>query len=359
MDISDTNISFNEKGVCNHCQKFYSNQVNEMLYNKDGITLLENIFRNIKYKRKNHKYDCILGISGGVDSSFLALILKKYNLRTLLVHVDAGWNQEAAVSNIKAIVDYCQFDLHTEVIDWNDMRKLQIAYLKSGISNQDVPQDHIFFSVLYRVALKNGIKYFMSGGNVATESILPDNWHVNSMDAYNLLDIYKKHGTEKLENYKTISFWNFHIFSKLRGLKEYRPLNYIDYNKDNAINELEKIGWRNYGRKHGESFFTKFFQNYFLPTRFGYDKRRAHYSSLILSNQMTRDEALVKLKEDLYLPNDLINDKIYFCNKLEITLDDLDNYLNLPFKDYKSYKNWDTKLKYLNYFKNAIRKFRM
>jgi N-acetyl sugar amidotransferase len=357
MDTTDTEIIFDNNGICNHCNSFYKERINEIFTLEEGVSKLKIIFDKIKKNRIKHKYDCILGISGGVDSSYLALILKKYNLRVLLVHVDAGWNLETAVSNIKAVVDYTGFDLYTEVVDWDDMRNLQIAYLESGISNQDVPQDHIFFSVLYRVALKNKIKYFISGGNIATESILPESWHGNSMDAINLKDIYKKYGKKKLQNYKTISFWNFHIFSKIRGLKEYRPLNYLDYNKQKAIIELENIGWKNYGRKHGESFFTKFFQNYFLYKRFNIDKRRAHLSSLILSKQMSRNEAIKQLNEDLYKEDDLINDKLYFCNKLQISLKDLERYLNLPLNHYTSFRNWDTKIIKLNKFKNVIRQF--
>jgi len=267
MDTSDPEIIFDEKGVCNHCNTFYSVTSKEWFPNDMGKVKLNDIVGRIKSQMKNKKYDCILGLSGGVDSSYLALILKEYDLRTLVVHVDAGWNQEVAVSNVQSVVDHCGFDLYTHVVDWEDMKNLQIAYLKSGISNQDVPQDHIYFSTLFRMAIKYDIKIFISGGNFATEAILPRSWHGNAMDAYNLKDIYKKYGTGKLKKYETIGFFNYHFLFRLRGMRQYRPLNYLPYDRNVAISELEKIGWRNYGRKHGESFFTKFFQNYFLPKK--------------------------------------------------------------------------------------------
>ncbi len=348
MDTSDPEIIFDEKGVCNHCNTFYNLTSKEWFPNEAGKAKLDEIVGRIKSQMKNQKYDCILGLSGGVDSSYLALILKEYNLRTLVVHVDAGWNQEIAVSNIQVVVDYCGFDLYTHVVDWEDMRKLQIAYLKSGISNQDVPQDHIYFAVLFKMAIKHNIKVFISGGNFATESILPKSWHGNAMDAYNLEDIYKKHGSEKLKNYSPIGFFDYHFLFRLRGMRQYRPLNFLPYHRDIAISRLEEIGWRNYGRKHGESFFTKFFQNYFLPVRFGYDKRRAHYSSMIVSGQITRAEALELLQEPLYSEQELANDYSYFCSKLGISKIEMESFMILPYTKHSDFKNWDSLLKYVD-----------
>ena len=349
MDTTDSEITFNEKGVCNLCTTFYDEISKEWFPNENGKIILDEKIRKIKTKMKEKKYDCILGLSGGVDSSYLALILKEYNLRTLVVHVDAGWNKEVAVSNIQTVVDYCKFDLYTHVVDWDDMRKLQIAYLKSGISNQDVPQDHIYFSVLFKLAIKHDIKLFISGGNIATECILPKSWHGNAMDAINLKDIYKKHGFSKLEKYKTISFFKYHFLYRLMGMRQLRPLNYLTYDRNKAIEELEKIGWRNYGRKHGESFFTNFFQNYYLPTRFGYDKRKAHYSSMIVTGQITRKEALNLMEEPLYDKQELINDYNYFCNKLGFSNTEMDLFMTLPIKKYSDYNNWDSLLKYVTF----------
>jgi N-acetyl sugar amidotransferase len=348
MDTSDSEIIFDDLGVCNHCHSFYEHSSKDWRPTEEGRRELDQIVNKIKQQNKNKKYDCILGLSGGVDSSYLALILKEYGLRVLVVHIDAGWNQEMAVSNIQHVVGYCNFDLYTHVVDWEDIKRLQIAYLKSGISNQDVPQDHVFFAVLFKLAVKHDIKVFISGGNIATESILPNSWHGNAMDEINLKDIFKKFGIGRLNNYDTISFLDYHILFRLRGMRQFRPLNFLPYDRNDAIRKLELIGWRNYGRKHGESFFTKFFQNYFLPVRFGYDKRRAHYSSMIVSKQMTRLEAIEMLNQPLYNEIELENDIDYFCNKLDITRAELDNYIKMPLMRYSDYDNWDSKLKYVN-----------
>ncbi len=348
MDTSDQDITFNSFGVCNHCQSYSVRTSNIWFPNDEGATKLEYLFDAIKKENKNKSYDCIMGLSGGLDSSYLALAIKKYNLRVLAVHVDAGWNSELAVSNIEKIVDHCNFDLHTHVVDWNSMKNLHVAYLNSGVANQDVPQDHVFFAVLFKEAMTNHCNTFLSGGNVATELIFPPNWHHSAMDKINLEDIYYKYNRDKLVNYATINFFDFHIGFKLRGFKQIRPLNYMPYNLEDAIEQLEKIGWRNYGRKHGESVFTRFFQNYFLPKRFGYDKRRPHYSSRILSGQLTRSDAISLLEEKLYTDNELKSDRAYICNKLEISDDQLEYFLNLPLRSYNEFKNWDNQLKLLN-----------
>lgn len=358
MDTSDPDITFDEKGMCSNCHKFYNSTSKEWFPTPEGKKMLDAKMAAIKEQNKNKQYDCILGLSGGVDSSYLALILKEYGLRVLVVHVDAGWNQEMAVNNIQQVVAHCGFDLHTHVVDWEDMKKLQLAYLKSGISNQDVPQDHVFFAVLFKLAVKYGIKLFISGGNIATESVLPSGWHGSAMDRINLRAIFKRFGQGKLKSYDAISFLDYHLLFRLRGMRQYRPLNYLPYDREESIRQLEAIGWRNYGRKHGESFFTKFFQNYFLPTRFGYDKRRAHYSSMILSGQLTRDAALDLLDVPLYDPVELENDIVYFCNKLDITREELNHYLTMPLKKYSDYPNWDSKLKYVDLLRNIYEKIR-
>ena len=212
MDTSDPEISFDEEGVCNHCHKF-NNEISKRWYpSEEGEKKLNTIIHEIKQVGKGKEYDCIIGLSGGVDSSYLALKASAWGLRPLVVHVDGGWNSELAVANIEKILKHCNFDLHTHVVDWSEMRDLQLSYLKSGISNQDVPQDHIFFSTLNHFATANNIKYFLSGGNLATESILPRSWHGPAMDAINLKAIHRKFGKKKLKKYKTISFFEYYIW---------------------------------------------------------------------------------------------------------------------------------------------------
>ena len=342
MDSSDPAISFNTQGICNHCREFDEVTSKGWFPNEEGAQHLAVMVDQIKEAGKGKPYDCILGLSGGVDSSYLALKVYEQGLRPLVVHVDAGWNSELAVANIEKIVKFCNFDLHTHVVDWEEMRDLQLAFLRSGISNQDVPQDHIFFASIYHYATKHGIKYVLSGGNLATEGIYPKAWTGSAMDAINLHAIHRKFGKRRLKDYKTVSFFDYYLwYPFVKQLRTVRPLNYMPYDKKMAVTELEqKIGWRAYGRKHGESIFTKFFQNYYLPTRFGYDKRRPHFSSLIVSGQMSRDDAIEKLSEPLYSPNELEVDISYLCKKLGIGRNDFKEFILAPQHSYLEYPNW-------------------
>jgi N-acetyl sugar amidotransferase len=278
-----------------------------------------------------------------VDSSYLALKAHEWGLRPLVVHVDAGWNSELAVANIEKVVKHCQFDLHTHVVDWEEMRDLHLAYLRAGIPNQDVPQDHVFFASLYHFATKNRIRSILSGGNLATEGIFPKAWHGSAMDAINLKAIHGSHGERKLKTYTTVSFFQAYIwFPFVKRMRTLRPLNYLPYDKAAAVKELEDtIGWRAYGRKHGESLFTRLFQNHYLPLKFGYDKRLPHLSSLIVSGQMTRDEALAELDKPLYDPRELETDIAYFCKKLRITREQFDAFIKQPPHHHSDYPTWD------------------
>lgn len=350
MDTSDLEITFNSEGVCNHCINF--EQVTRLNWfpNKEGENKLDDYISQIKKSGQNQEYDCILGLSGGIDSAYLALKAKNWGLKPLVIHIDAGWNSELAVSNIEKIIKHCNYDLHTEVIDWVAMKNLHLAYLKSGISNQDVPQDHIFFSTLYHYAIKNNIKHILSGGNIATESIFPASWHGSAMDSINLKSIYKRFGpTKKLKNYKTINFFKYYIyFPFVYRMKVFRPLNFMPYDKREALKELEKIGYKKYIGKHGESIFTKFFQTYYLPKKFGYDKRRPHLSSLIVSDQLSRKEALLELEKPLYDQKTIKNNKVFIAKKLGLTIEELEELIQNQNHTFDEFPNW---LKYLNLFR--------
>ena len=342
MDTSDPEIEFDAHGVCSHCHEFERVTAKSWFPNEEGARRLAATLDAIKTEGKDKPYDSILGLSGGVDSSYLAIKMREWGLRPLVVHVDAGWNSELAVANIEKIVKHCGFHLHTHVVDWEEMRDLQLAYLKSGVANQDVPQDHVFFASLYQYAVRNGIRFVFSGGNTATEGIFPSAWHGSAMDSINLRAIHRQFGERKLKTFSTIGFFNYYIgFPILRRMRVIRPLNFIPYTKAHAIEHLETIGWRSYGRKHGESVFTKFFQNYYLPTRFGYDKRRPHLSSLIVSRQMTREQAMVQLQEPLYDKVELERDINYFCKKLRITRAQFEDFMGAPLRHYTAFRNWD------------------
>jgi len=356
MDTSDPDIKFDENGVCNHCIEFDVVTRRNWYPNDEGRRRLSIMVEQIITAGRGQDYDCILGLSGGVDSSYLAIKLQDWGLRPLVVHVDAGWNSELAVANIEAIVKYCNYDLHTHVVDWEVMRDLQLAYLRAGIPNQDVPQDHIFFSSLYHFAVGNGIRYILSGGNVATEGIFPKSWHGSAMDAVNLKAIHRKFSDQPLRSYRTISFFQYYIwYPFVKRLRTVRPLNYMPYDKSRAIEALVKtVGYKPYERKHGESQFTKLFQNYYLPKRFGYDKRRPHLSSLIVSGQMTREEALDKLAEPLYAPEELEIDIAYFCKKLRISRQQFDEFVNAERRSHADFPTWGRRYRLLKSTQNLV-----
>ncbi len=344
MDTSDPDISFNSNGECNHCCEFFEKTKLQWFPNDEGKRKLESIVTRIKSEMRGKKYDCIMGLSGGVDSSYLALRVADLGLCPLVVHVDGGWNSELAVANIEKVIRYGNYDLKTHVVDWSEMRDLQVAYLLSGIANQDVPQDHIFFACLFHLAKKEGIRHIISGGNIATESIFPDAWHSDAMDSTNLKDIHRMFGTKPLRKYKAISWFNYRIwYPYIKRMNSIRPLDYMPYEKSKALAELVKIGYKPYKRKHGESRFTKFFQNYYLLERFGYDKRRPHLSSMIVSGQMLREDAILALKEPTYSPQELEEDKLYVCKKLQISLEDFENLIKADKRYYTEFANWDTR----------------
>lgn len=345
MDTTDPEISFDEQGVCNHCRHFEKLVGTEWLPNEEGARRLESIIARVKAEGAGKEYDSVLGLSGGADSTYLALKMKDWGLRPLVVHVDAGWNSELAVANIERIVKHCGYDLHTHVVDWEEMRDLHLAYLRAGIANQDVPQDHVFFASLYHFATSNGIRTIFSGGNLATEGIFPAAWHGSAMDVINLRAIHRRYGSRPLKSYSTISFFNYYFwYPFVKKMRTVRPLNFMPYVKADAIREMERtFGYKPYDRKHGESLFTKLFQNYYLPTKFGYDKRLPHYSSLIVSGQMTRDEALKRLEEPLYEPRELENDIAYFCKKLRISRAEFDALLAGANRHHTDFPTWESR----------------
>lgn len=357
MDTSDPEITFDAFGVCNHCIEFAMAASKGWFPNEEGARRLSEMINTIKADGIGKEFDCIVGLSGGVDSSYVALKAHEWGLRPLVMHVDAGWNSELAVSNIEKIVKYCGYELHTHVVDWSEMKDLHLAFLRAAIPNQDVPQDHAFFSGLYRYATQNKIKWVLTGGNLATEGVFPNSWHGSAMDATNLRAIHRRYGSRKLRNYKTVSFFQYYIyFPFIKGMRTFRPLNFMPFNKEGAVRQLEAIGWRSYGRKHGESIFTKFFQDYYLPNKFGYDKRRPHFSSLILSGQLDRNSALCLLDEPLYDPKDLKRDSDYIASKLGLTNSEFDQLLESKPSSHLDFPNWIKKQALLRKAARAVAK---
>jgi N-acetyl sugar amidotransferase len=341
MDTSDPEITFDSDGVCSHCSD-YSAYCATLGATDSRRRALEGLVAFLKAEGSGKDYDCIMGLSGGVDSSFLAYYaVRVLGLRPLIVHVDSGWNSELAVSNIEGICRRLEVHLHTLVIDWEEMRDLQLAFFRSGVANLDVPQDHAFNAALIREAKRYGIRQVLNGGNMQTESILPKAWGYDASDPVHLRSIHKTFGKLPLKSFPVRGdFSRFVTDPFFYRMKVHRPLEYFDYNKFEAKRVLrEEMGWRDYGGKHYESRFTKFFQGHYLPAKFGYDKRKAHLSSLIVSGQISREDALRELAESLYAPEDLESDITYFCKKLGISRAEYERVMSEPPRFFSDYPN--------------------
>ena len=302
MDTSDPHIEFDNDGLCNHCINFRDILKPNWDTGKKGMMVLKNIAKEIQNKNKETEFDCIIGLSGGLDSSYTAhVVVKELGLKPLLFHVDAGWNTDQAVGNIEKLVDGLGLDLYTEVVNWDEMRRLQLAFLRSGIPDQDLVQDAVFFSELYKFARKNKIKYIITGSNYSTECCRePEEWGgYLGIDTILFKDIWNKFGAGKPNSIELIDVLISKIlYQKIYGMKIVYPLNMISYIKKDAENELKnRFGWQPFLHKHHESRFTRFYEDYWLPRRFGFEKRRAHFSSLIMTEQMSRDEALKRISK--------------------------------------------------------------
>jgi len=341
MDTSDPQISFDADGICSHCRRFdrMSKPILERAATPDGERMLADLIEELKRSGTGKDYDCVIGISGGVDSTYLAYKVIEFGLRPLAVHCDTGWNSELAVNNIENIVKKLDIDLFTYVVDWHEMRDLQLAFFKASLANCDIPQDHAFLAVLHHMAASHGIRNIVSGGNLSTESILPTSWGYNAADLRHLMGVQKRFGTLKLKNYPTLSLFQRYIYYPfLKGMRTVRMLNYLPYEKEKAKALIQsELAWRNYGGKHYESIFTRFFQAYYLPVKFGYDKRRAHLSSLIVSGQLSRIQALEEMEKPPYDEQALLEDKAYVAKKLGISGVEFDKIIAQPPKSYQDY----------------------
>ena len=343
MDTTDSNIRFDERGVCDHCNDFLRNTKPNWQVEKRGHSELDSLIKRIEFAGRGKDYDCIIGMSGGIDSSYLTYVTKaKFGLRPLVFHVDAGWNSQEAVNNIEKLVDGLGLDLYTEVIDWDEMRDLQLAFFKSGVPHIDTPQDYAFFATMYKFAEIYGVNYILTGANLSTECIRnPVEWMYYQSDSTQLLDIHRKFGTRPLVNFPINSILRHKIYLPyVKGINVVRPLNYISYIKQDAIRLLvEKFGWQPYPQKHFESRFTRFYEGYWLLKKFGYDTRRVQFSSLIVTGQMTREEALTKLAQPPYDKSTIAQDFEYVATKLGIAVAELQGYMDAPNKTFRDYKS--------------------
>lgn len=345
----DPDIFFDENGVCNNCYIYDESVKKYLVKGEEGQKKLDLMVQEIKKYGKNKKYDCIIGVSGGVDSTYVAYLTKQYGLRPLAVHLDNGWNSELAVKNIENILNKLEIPLYTYVLDWEEFKDLQLSYFKASVIDIEVPTDHAIVACLYKTARIHGLKHIIAGWNIVTEGFLPDSWVHNKMDVMNLKDIHKKFGTVKLKTFPLLGFFNFLYYQYVLGIKTFSFLDYLHYNKDDTKKLImEKLGWRDYGYKHYESIFTRFYQGYILPTKFKVDKRKSHLSTLICSGQLTREDALKLILNPPYDSELLIQDKEFVLKKFSLINKEFENLMDLPIKrhnSYSSYMNIYSKLK--------------
>lgn len=348
MDTTDPEITFDETGRCDFCDNYFNSILPSWHPDETGAKELEQIAGKIKKEGKNKTYDCIIGLSGGVDSSYLTYIAKeKLGLRPLVLMVDTGWNVNASNENISKLIKGLNLDLYTEVVDWDEMKDLQLAFLKSQVPYQDTPQDHVIFAGLYNYAAQNGFKYVLTGGNYSTEGVKPPYEWTYLNDIRMIRDIHRKFGKKPLKTFPLCGMFKYRIYYRyFKGMKVIRPLNMVPYHKEEAVAELEKrFGWQQYGNKHYDNIFTRFYEGYWMPKKFGYDKRKAYLSSLILTGQMSRQEALDILATPPYDEALAMQDLEFICNKLDISKDELIELMKGENKTFRDYKNSEKILK--------------
>jgi N-acetyl sugar amidotransferase len=340
MDTSAPGIEFDAGGVCSYC-RIHEEKVALTPAQRPGAQdRLQEVVHTLKAQRRGD-YDSIVGLSGGVDSSYVAHQAVKLGLRPLAVHFDNGWNSELAVKNIEQMVTRLGLDLQTFVIDWEEFRDIQRSFFKANVVDIEMVTDHAIFAAMYRLARQHGIRYILSGTNAATESIMPPAWQHFKFDLRNLKAIHRRFGTRPIRRYPTLSVWGMAWNHYVRGAKSVSLLNYLPYRKSDAIRTLQaELGWQYYGGKHYESAFTKFYQAHILPVKFGIDKRRIHFSDLVMNGEMTRDEALLELEKPLYDPVALEQDREYVCKKLGFTAEEFAQYMAAPPVSHYAYPSY-------------------
>jgi N-acetyl sugar amidotransferase len=338
MDTSDPEIVFDVNGICNHCQAYDLRAATELPSEGIGKAKLERLTAQIQRDGRGKAYDCVIGVSGGVDSTMVAYTVKNLGLRPLAVHLDNGWDSELAVQNIERTLERLEIELFTYVIDWEEFKDLQLSFFKASVANVEALTDHAINAVLFKAAAKHGIKFVITGGNLATEAVMPGSWMYDARDLRHIVAIQKRFGSKPILSFPHCSVVEYFYYAFFKQIKYVPILNYILYVKSEAKELIEReLGWRDYGGKHYESIFTRFFQAYYLPIKFKMDKRRPHLSTMILSGQVTRHAALAEMEKELYPPELFNQDFEFFLKKMELTSDEFDRIMKLPLKTYKDY----------------------
>jgi len=340
MDTSDPEIQFDEQGVCNHCHDYDRLIQQRVLKGEAGFRYLEGLVAQIKREGRGKPYDCVMGVSGGVDSTYVAYMAKtRFGLRPLAIHMDNGWDSELAVRNIEETLKRLGIDLYTNVLNWEEFKDLQLAFLKASTPDSEIPSDHAIWAVIGDMAEKLKVRYILSGFNVRTETHLPRAWSQGHFDWKYIQSVHRQFGKGKLKTFPHQGLFTY--YRRLLTLRRVDILNYLDYNKQEAMQLLEReLGWKYYGGKHHESIYTRFYQGYILPTKFGYDKRRCHLSSQICSGEITREAALAELQKPTYAPSMQEEDREYVAKKLGVSDSEFETIMQLPrrnFLDYPSY----------------------
>lgn len=349
MDTSDRFITFDKEGRCNHCSKLLDSIKRNAYIEGVSEERWKAILSNIRAKGQSRRYDCIVGISGGVDSSYTAHLCKEWGLRPLLLHMDNGWDTEISVKNIKSIADRLGFDYISDVLDWNEFRDIQLAFLKSSIVDLEMPTDIAIAASIYKAAAKHGIKYIVSGGNSSGEGILPlqMGYHVyKDMRLYR--HIIRNFSEVTLRKTPTVGWLGEIYFKFIKNIRTVYPLNYLPYDKDKVRDFLiDEYGWESYGGKHHESKITAFWQAYAMPKKYNMDYRRATLSSQICSGQVSRSVALEQLNDLPYDESKIDSDKRYIAKKYRITVEELEKYLSLEPKTYLDFPNNKTLIEFI------------
>lgn len=357
MDTSDPGIVFDDQGVCNHCTEAVKRMRNQLLPADERQRVLARLVEKIRREGKTREYDCIIGMSGGVDSSTVACKVKELGLRPLAVHFDNGWDSELAVDNIKRLVDKLGIDLHTHVVDWEEFRDLQLCFLRASVANCEIPTDHGITALLFAMASRVGTRFIISGSNLVTEAIMPYAWGHYNQDLRHIKALHRSFGSIPLATMPLISLFDYLYLVLGRGIRQIPLLNCIDYKRDSAKQMLaQEMGWRDYGCKHCESIWTRFFQGYYLPVKFGYDKRRAYLSTLICSGQMSRDAALKEMCQPTYPPELMRQDRQFVLKKFGLSEAQFQAIMNAPLREARDYPSHYFLFHTLQRYKNLFRK---
>jgi N-acetyl sugar amidotransferase len=353
---SDPTITFDASGVCSHCQRYDRLVPSRVLKGDAGRAAAAALVAKIKAAGQGREYDCLIGVSGGVDSTYVAYRVREMGLRPLAVHFDNGWDSELAVSNIEKVLKRLDIDLYTYVVDWEEFRDLQLAFLRASTPDGEIPTDHGIFALLWRQASQRGIKYIISGMNFATEAASVPSWSYGHSDWRYIRAVQAKFGTVKLRTYPHFSLLDLAWFNGVRGIRTVSILNYLDYQKSEAMRVLqEELGWVYYGGKHYESVYTRFWQGYVLPRKFGIDKRVGHLSDLINAGQMSRAQALEEIKAEPYPSSLAEQDRKYVIKKLGLTEAEFDRLMALPRRSFRDYPNSYERIERLKRFANGLR----